>query len=402
MSANGTAVVQGNKIIDKINDRIKRKEHFFSFEYFPPKTEQGVKNLDKRMTDMARRGPVWMDMTWGAGGRTSDLTLTLCDKIQNEKKVDALMHLTCTNMEKKKIDDALAGCKKVGVRNILALRGDPPQGEEAWTATEGGFTCALDLVTYIRKQHGEHFCVSCAGYPEGHPNVRKVITDKNWDPEKNEPKYWAVRKLPDGKYEGVSPEDWKTEQNYLKKKVEAGSDFIVTQLFYDLDIFFAWVKQCRDMGITVPILPGIMPFFKAASFGRMTGFCKTVVPQDVLDVVKKYQEFGADKAKAKEFQEWGVKYIAEMSKKLLASGTVPSVHLYTLNNQAVPYKILDALGFPKEKTQAPVDRTISLSVNSKRTDKGWRSGLQSLPSTEEMKANGSLAPVTEAEKKLEA
>mmetsp|Transcript_14408 Transcript_14408/g.20123 ORF Transcript_14408/g.20123 Transcript_14408/m.20123 type:complete len:447 (-) Transcript_14408:118-1458(-) len=367
-----SSVVQGNKIIDKINERLKRGEQFFSFEYFPPKTQQGVQNLDKRMTEMAERGPVWMDMTWGAGGRTSDLTLTLCDKIQNEKKIDALMHLTCTNMETKKIDDALAECKKLGVRNILALRGDPPMGEDRWTATEGGFTCAKDLITYIRKNHGEHFCVSCAGYPEGHPNVRKEIKDPNWNPEKNEPAYWAVRKLPNGKYEGVSPEDWKAEQAYLKAKVDAGSDFIVTQLFYDLDIFYAWVKECRKIGINVPILPGIMPFFKAGSFGRMTGFCKTVVPAEIHAAVKKYKK--DDKA----FQAWGVEYITKLCKSLLTSGIVPSVHLYTLNNKAIPYKILDALGFPKSKSDAgQLDRFFSLAIGSKAPDKGWRAGLES-------------------------
>ncbi|GAB5356724.1 hypothetical protein AAMO2058_000313600 [Amorphochlora amoebiformis] len=369
-----STVVQGNKIIDKINERLKRGEQFFSFEYFPPKTEQGVKNLDKRMTSMAARGPVWMDMTWGAGGRTSDLTLTLCNKIQNEKKVDALMHLTCTNMEQKKIDDALTECKKTGVRNILALRGDPPHGEERWTATEGGFSCARDLIKYIRKKTGSHFCISCAGYPEGHPNVRKVITDSKWDPQTNTPKYWAVRKTKDGKYEGVSPKDWETEQNYLKSKIDEGAEFIVTQLFYDLDIFYAWVKDCRARGINVPILPGIMPFFKPGSFTRMTGFCKTVVPDEILKKVKATTGVeGGDK----KFQEWGITYIAQLCKNLLKSGVVPSVHLYTLNNQSVPFKILDALGFPKTKAVAgQVDSFFSLAINSKQPDKGWRAGLE--------------------------
>mmetsp|Transcript_20323 Transcript_20323/g.30410 ORF Transcript_20323/g.30410 Transcript_20323/m.30410 type:complete len:389 (-) Transcript_20323:377-1543(-) len=364
-------VVQGNKIIDKIEERVKRGEQFFSFEYFPPKTEKGVANLDKRMTEMAARGPVWMDMTWGAGGRTSDLTLTLCDKIQNEKKVDALMHLTCTNMEKKKIDDALAECKKTGVRNILALRGDPPHGEDRWSATEGGFTCARDLIKYIRKQTGNHFCIACAGYPEGHPNVRKLIEDKDWDPKTNKPFYWGIRKLPDGKYEGVSKADWETEQNYLKSKIDEGAEFIVTQLFYDLPVFFEWVKDCHARGINVPILPGIMPLFKTGSFVRMTGFCKTVIPDELA---KKVEEFKGEDAK---FQAWGVKYVAEMCEKLLKSGAVPSVHLYTLNNQAIPFKILDTLGFPKSKAVGgQLDSFFSLAINSKRPDKGWRTALE--------------------------
>ncbi len=368
-------VLQGNKIIDKIKGRMDKREAFFSFEYFPPKTEQGVKNLDQRMTSMARRGPVWMDMTWGAGGSTSELTLDLCKKIQCEKKVDALMHLTCTNMDSKKIVDALDECKKVGIRNILALRGDPPKGQERWVATEGGFTCGLDLIKYIRKTYADFFCVACAGYPEGHPNVRKEIKDESWDPKTNTPKYWGLRPLGGGKYEGVSPSDWKTEIQYLKAKVDAGADFIITQLFYDLDVFFAWVKECRKAGITCPILPGVMPLFKAGSFSRMTGFCKTIVPEDISAKVEEFKNNTKENNAA--FQKWGVGYVADMCTKLLGSGLVPSIHLYTLNNQKVPYAILDKLGFPETVSQTPtsLSRSFSLDIFSKRVDQGWRSAL---------------------------
>jgi len=280
-------------------------------------------------------------------------------------------------MSEADVRDALEKAKAAGIRNILALRGDPPHGQERWVATEGGFTCALDLIKHIKKEYKDHFGIACAGYPEGHPVVRKEITDKNWDPKTNTPAYWAVRPIPgqEGKFEGVSPEDWKKEQQYLKSKVDAGAEFIVTQLFYDLEIFYAWVKDCRKIGIKCPILPGIMPFFKAASFKRMTGFCKTVVPQEIWEQVEKYEENTKENHAA--FQAFGVTYLTQMCRDLLSSGVVPSIHLYTLNNQKVPYAILDALGFPKTATETQLlYSTFSVDLTSKQTSTGWRGGLE--------------------------
>ena len=124
---------------------------------------------------MAKQRPLYIDMTWGAGGSTSDLTLELCRQAKELYGLEANMHLTCTNMEVEKITKGLEGARAAGIRNIVALRGDPPAGEEKWQAVEGGFTCALDLVTHIRKEHGDYFCLSVAGYPEGHPTVIKDV-----------------------------------------------------------------------------------------------------------------------------------------------------------------------------------------------------------------------------------
>ena len=126
---------------------------------------------------MAERRPLYMDMTWGAGGSTSDLTLDLCRNAKERYGMEPNMHLTCTNMEVEKIKQGLDGAKAAGIRNIVALRGDPPAGQDRWEATEGGFACALDLVKHIRENYGDWFCVSVAGYPEGHPNVIKEVGD---------------------------------------------------------------------------------------------------------------------------------------------------------------------------------------------------------------------------------
>ena len=149
----------------------------------------------------------------------------------------------------------------MGFKNILALRGDPPEGQKQWKAIEGGFECALDLVKYIKQHYGDYFGITVSGYPEGHPLVRKKIVDQNWDVDKNEnPKYYAVHKLEDGGYEGVHEKDWMKELDYLKSKIDAGGQVIITQLFYDGQLFLDWVKNVRAHGITAPILPGIVQY----------------------------------------------------------------------------------------------------------------------------------------------
>jgi methylenetetrahydrofolate reductase (NADPH) len=142
------------KIIDAMNDHIKRERPFFSFEYFPPKTEEGLKNLFDRMHRMVALSPTFCDITWGAGGSTADLTSEIAGRMQNEVKAECMMHLTCTNMPEAKLADALEFLKKAGVKNILALRGDPPHGKDKFEVVDGGFSCALDLIKYIRKESG--------------------------------------------------------------------------------------------------------------------------------------------------------------------------------------------------------------------------------------------------------
>ena len=142
------------KIIEVMNGYMKEGKPFFSFEFFPPKTEDGVDNLFERMDRMVSYSPTFCDITWGAGGSTADLTLDIADRMQNEVNVECMMHLTCTNMPEEKLKEAMASLKKSGVRNILALRGDPPHGQDKFEAVDGGFACALDLIKYIRKETG--------------------------------------------------------------------------------------------------------------------------------------------------------------------------------------------------------------------------------------------------------
>lgn len=292
-----------DKIINKIRKRMEERRAFYSFEYFPPKTEEGKHNLYARLERMSWLEPLFMDVTWGAGGTTADSTLEISVTAQHFWG-ELMMHLTCTNMPREKIDQALEKAKEGGIRNILALRGDPPKGADTWEACEDGFAYAVDLVRYIREKYGDYFGICVAGYPEGHLQCKSIEEDIK----------------------------------YLKAKVDAGADFIITQLFYDVDNFVAWVDKCRAAGITVPIIPGIMPIQDYGGFKRMTGFCKTMVPQEILDALEPIQ---ADDARVKAY---GVELAVRMCRRLLEAGC-PGLHFYTLNLEKSVTSILEVLGF---------------------------------------------------------
>eukprot|EP00271_Cylindrocystis_brebissonii_P012969 TRINITY_DN32499_c0_g1_i1.p1 TRINITY_DN32499_c0_g1~~TRINITY_DN32499_c0_g1_i1.p1 ORF type:complete len:597 (-),score=129.56 TRINITY_DN32499_c0_g1_i1:465-2255(-) len=304
------------KISEKVVAGLKEGKPQFSFEFFPPKTQDGVENLFDRMDRLAALRPSFCDITWGAGGSTAELTLDIADKMQNMICVETSMHVTCTNMPATKVDEALDHIKAAGIQNVLALRGDPPHGQDKFQTVEGGFSCALDLVKHIREKYGDYFGITVAGYPEAHPDVIGA----------------------DGL---ASEEAYRSDLEYLKKKVDAGADMIITQLFYDVDRFLKFVNDCREMGITVPIIPGIMPLSSYGGFKRMTGFCKTRIPPEIwaaLEPIKDNEE--AVKA-------YGIQLGTDMCRKILASG-IQTLHLYTLNLEKAAVGILKNLGLVDE------------------------------------------------------
>jgi len=329
----------GTKAIDLLNTAAANQQRTFSFEYYPPRTDKGVANLKASLKRMKSWGPAWMDVTWGAGGSTSDLTPSLCSFIQNNITGNSMMHLTCTNMLASKVDTALTIAKKSGLTNILALRGDPPDGAEEWTPTEGGFECALDLVKHIRAHYGDYFGLTVAGYPEGHPLVRKPIAKEVY--LANPKAFHAVTENADGSYDGVSDTDWTSELDYLKSKCAAGAEVIITQLFYDAQAFIDWVRACRAHGITAPILPGIMPIRSYGSFKRMTGFCKTLIPRELSETME------AMKEDVKGVYEFGGEWVAKVCEQVLAAKDseggwlVPGLHIYTMNTQKCTIELLD-------------------------------------------------------------
>lgn len=202
--------------------------------------------------------------------------------------------------------------KAEGIQNILALRGDPPKGSSTFEAVEGGFSCALDLVKYIRAEYGDHFGVTVAGYPEAHPDVIKE------DPEEQKAAHAA-------------------DLRYLKQKVDAGGEVVVTQLFYDVELFLKFVADCRDIGITCPIIPGLMPIQTYGGFKRMTGFCKTYVPPAVSEVLEGIKD------NEEACRAYGIQMGVDMCRRMLAAGT-PGVHLYSLNQDKSVVGILQGLG----------------------------------------------------------
>lgn len=290
------------KIIDKINESVEKKEVFYSFEFFPPKTPAGVENLYARMDRMAALEPLFCDMTWGAGGSSADLTLELSANAQKLSGLDMLMHMTCTNMAEGDVHAALDKAKAAGIQNILALRGDPVRGAASFNDCDRGFSHAVDLVRYIREHFGDYFSIGVAGYPEGHTDCESKEKDLK----------------------------------YLKEKVDAGADFIVTQLFYDVQVYIDFVDQCRNLGIKCPIIPGIMPIQNYGGFVRMTSFCKTLVP----DAIAKALEPIKDNDEA--VKDYGVQLGIEMSQQLMAAGA-PGLHYYTLNLERSVRRILEGL-----------------------------------------------------------
>lgn len=334
------------KIIDIISKKsCSDDKPLVSLEYFPPRTEEGVKNLYARMERMKNAlSPAFTDMTWGAGGSTADLSLELALNAHKAGHV-ANLHMTCTNLQQAEGEDpvdpkeailkALTAAKDGGIRNIVALRGDPPAGQSEWKATEGGFTCALDLVKFIREKFGDELGISVAGYPEGHPNAITEVAD----PSTLSPKELARSSSFDGKTFCCLEADYKKEMDYLKEKVDAGADFIITQMFFDTKVFLTFVDDCRAWGINCPVVPGLMCINAYAGFAKMTKFCKTRVPESLKEKMDSLKD---DAAAVKEF---GIKFGTETCSELVASNKINVLHFYTLNLEKVVYGVLDALGW---------------------------------------------------------
>ncbi|AET38575.1 methylenetetrahydrofolate reductase (NAD(P)H) MET13 Ecym_3063 [Eremothecium cymbalariae DBVPG len=276
----------------------------FSFEFFVPKTAQGVQNLYDLMDKMYQSQPEFINITWNAGGRKSQLTTELVSTSQSVLGLETCMHLTCTNMPCELIDEALKQAYESGCQNILALRGDPPIVGDTWAPCERGFRYAKDLVLYIREKYGDHFDIGVAGHPEGY--------EEDEDPQQ------VLRNL--------------------KEKVDAGANFIVTQMFYDVDNFIDWCRKVREVGINVPIIPGIMPITSYSSFLRRAKWCQIHIPQMF------YEKLEPVKDNDQAVREIGTKIMADICQKLLDSGYVTHLHMYTMNLEHASLMILDRLG----------------------------------------------------------
>ncbi|KAI1306926.1 methylenetetrahydrofolate reduct [Xylaria venustula] len=317
-------------INDMIADAERTGEPSFSFEYFPPKTAQGVQNLYDRMERMYDWSPKFVDITWGAGGRIAELTCDMVLQAQTFFGLETCMHLTCTDMGEEKVDDALQRAYKAGCTNILALRGDPPREKEKWEAVEGGFQYARDLVAHIRKKYGNHFSIGVAGYPEG--------CDDNKDEE--------------------------SLLDHLKEKVDMGGTFIVTQMFYDADNFVRWVGKVRERGITVPIIPGIMPIATYASFLRRAHHMNCKIPEKWMAALEPIKNDDAA------VRELGKVLVAELCRQIMSAGIV-HLHFYTMNLAQATRMVLEELDWlpsSQRPRQQPLPWKQSLGFGRREED----------------------------------
>lgn len=259
---------------------------------------------------MSALNPLFVTVTWGAGGSTAEKTLALVETCQKEMDLTTCMHLTCTNIDKSIIDDALLKAKAAGVRNILALRGDPPRGEEYFVPNSADFTYAVDLVRYIKAQYGDWFCVGVAAYPEGH-------------------------------CEGADTGQQSVEKDmhYLKEKVDAGADFIITQLFYDVEKFLQFEQIVREnISADIPILPGLMPINTYQLFHRAAKLSHASIPEPVLEMFPENIQHDDDKVKSV-----GVELIKDIIHELYSrtNGRIRGFHFYTLNLEKAIAQIVE-------------------------------------------------------------
>lgn len=275
-------------------------EPVFSFEFFPPKTDEGMVNLYDTVAKLRELEPGFVSVTYGAGGSTRDRTIAIIGRIKNELGIETMAHFTCVGATVEELKETLDAITATGVENIIALRGDPPQGEETFTKTEGGLGNADELTLLITSDYD--VCIAGACYPEVHP-------------------------------EAVSAE---ADLGYAKQKVENGASFLVTQLFFDNDAYFDFVDRARAAGIEVPIIPGIMPIGGYEQIKRFTSMCGATIPEPLL------AQLEARKDDAEAVTDLGVAFATLQCADLLSRGA-PGIHFYTLNKSPATSAILSSL-----------------------------------------------------------
>lgn len=275
----------------------------FSFEFFPPKNDADVDHVLATARELKALGPSYISVTWGAGGSTRRKTLDIVSAIKNDVGVESMAHLTCVGAGRAEIDEILADIARRGVKNILALRGDPPKGATAFAPHPEGFRHANELVAHIRRSHD--FCLGVAGYPEGH----------------------------------VESPDRDRDMDFLKRKIDAGADFVVTQLFFDNADFLRFRDRAAARGVRVPIVAGLMPITNAGQVQRFTQLCGARLPAPLL------AELDRRRDDAEAVTRLGVDHATAQCRGLLAEG-VAGIHFYTLNRSRSTAEILRRLQTP--------------------------------------------------------
>src|SRR3954452_3167597 len=292
----------------RIDERIAGgAEPAFSFEFFPPKTEDGEATLADALHELARLEPTFVSVTYGAGGTPAQRgkTIDIVSRIKETHGLEAMAHFTCVGATVDELRATLDRMRDAGIENVLALRGDPPAGETEWSSTEGGLSYSRELIELIRSDY--EFSIGAACFPEVHIHAASAESDLR----------------------------------FTKAKVDAGARFLITQLFFDNQVYWDFVARARDIGIDVPIIPGIMPIGNVAQIKRFTEMCGATLPDRLLREL----ELRADQPAA--VTDFGVAYATLQCAGLLANGA-PGIHFYTLNRSPATRAILSAL-----RSQAP-------------------------------------------------
>jgi methylenetetrahydrofolate reductase (NADPH) len=276
----------------------------FSFEFFPPKTPDGERNLYAALAELKTLDPSFVSVTYGAGGSTREKTIEIVKRIRDQYGLEAMAHFTCVGATVPQLRGTLEEMRDAGIDNVLALRGDPPAGEEEWIRTDGGLEYSSELVSLIADDYP--FAIGAACFPETHIHAE-------------------------------SPE---ADLRHLGEKVAAGVDFLITQLFFDNAVYFDFVERARAAGIEVPIIPGVMPITRVGQVERMAGMCGASIPGGLRS------ELHARGDDPEAVLDFGVAYATLQCAELLAAGA-PGIHFYTLNRSPATRAILSALKLTK-------------------------------------------------------
>ncbi|GAB6065862.1 methylenetetrahydrofolate reductase [NAD(P)H] [Aquifex pyrophilus] len=286
----------------KIGDILRKGVFSISFEFFPPKTPEGEKQLFETIRKLERLNPTFVSVTYGAGGSTRDRTRNIVKRIHEETNLTVMAHLTCIAHTREELIEILNDYKNIGIENILALRGDVPRDKPDWRPPKGACRYAKELVELIRKEFGDWFSIGVASYPEGHPESPNLE--------------WEVK--------------------YFKEKVEAGADFSITQMFFVNDYYYRFVDMCRNAGIEIPIIPGIMPITNFKQIRKFASLCGATIPQSLVEKLERVED------KQEEVKKIGIEFAINQCIDLIENG-VPGLHFYTLNKSDATLKIYESI-----------------------------------------------------------